>query len=69
MYALQFRGRGIGKKLLKKVIELAAEKNYGRVEWSVLNWNEPAIEFYKIIGAVSMDDWMSFRLTEEKFTG
>jgi len=65
----QFRGRGVGKKLLKKVIEIAAEKNYGRVEWSVLNWNEPAIEFYKNIGAVSMDEWMSFRLTEEKFTG
>lgn len=65
----QFRGRGIGKKLLNKVIELAAEKNYGRVEWSVLNWNEPAIEFYKNIGAVSMDDWMLFRLKEEKFAG
>ena len=65
----QFRGRGIGKKLLKKVIELAAENNYGRVEWSVLNWNEPAIEFYKNIGAVSMDDWKLFRLTEDKFAG
>jgi GNAT superfamily N-acetyltransferase len=65
----QFRGRGVGKKLLEKVIELAAEKNYGRVEWSVLNWNEPAIEFYRNIGAVSMDDWMLFRLTEEKFAG
>jgi GNAT superfamily N-acetyltransferase len=64
---LQFRGKGIGKKLLNKVIELAAEKNYGRVEWCVLNWNEPAIDFYKKIGAVSMDEWMTFRLTEEKF--
>jgi GNAT superfamily N-acetyltransferase len=65
----QFRGKGLGKKLLNKVIELAAEKNYGRVEWCVLNWNEPAIEFYKNIGAVSMDDWMLFRLKEEKFAG
>ena len=65
----QFRGKGIGKKLLNKVIELAAEKNYGRVEWCVLNWNEPAIDFYKRMGAVSMDDWMTFRLTKEKFTG
>ena len=65
----QFRGNGIGKKLLNKVVELAAEKNYGRVEWSVLNWNEPAIEFYKNIGAVSMDDWKLFRLTEDKFAG
>jgi GNAT superfamily N-acetyltransferase len=65
----QFRGKGIGQKLLNKVIELAAKKNYGRVEWCVLNWNEPAIDFYKKIGAVSMDEWMTFRLTEEKFTG
>ena len=65
----QFRGSGIGKKLLNKVVELAAEKNYGRVEWCVLNWNKPAIEFYKNIGAVSMDDWTTFRLTEEKFAG
>jgi GNAT superfamily N-acetyltransferase len=63
----QFRGKGVGKKLLNKVIELAKEKNYGRVEWCVLNWNEPAIEFYKNIGAVSMDDWTTFQLTEEKF--
>jgi GNAT superfamily N-acetyltransferase len=63
----QFRGKGVGKKLLNKVIELAKEKNYGRVEWCVLNWNEPAIEFYKNIGAVLMDDWTTFRLTEEKF--
>ena len=65
----QFRGSGIGKKLLNKVVELAAEKNYGRVEWCVLNWNKPAIEFYKNIGAVSMDDWKLFRLTEDKFAG
>ena len=65
----QFRGKGIGKKLLNKVIQLAAEKNYGRVEWCVLNWNEPAINFYKKMGAVSMDDWTTFRLTEEKFSG
>jgi GNAT superfamily N-acetyltransferase len=62
----QFRGRGIGKKLLNKVIDFAAEKNYGRVEWCVLNWNEPAIEFYKNMGAVPMDEWMTFRLTQEK---
>ena len=65
----QFRGKGIGKKLLNKVIQLAAEKNYGRVEWCVLNWNEPAINFYKKMGAVAMDEWTTFRLTEEKFSG
>lgn len=63
----QYRGRGIGKKLLNKVIELAREKNYGRVEWCVLNWNEPAIDFYKKMGAFAMDEWTTFRLTEDKF--
>jgi GNAT superfamily N-acetyltransferase len=65
----KFRGKGIGKKLFNKVIEIAAEKNYGRVEWCVLNWNKPAIEFYKKMDAVSMNEWMTFRLTEEKFKG
>ena len=65
----QFRGKGIGKKLLNKVIELAREKNYGRVEWCVLNWNKPAIDFYKKMGAAAMDEWTTFRLTEEKFSG
>jgi GNAT superfamily N-acetyltransferase len=63
----QFRAKGIGKKLLVKVIQLARQKNYGRVEWAVLNWNEPAIEFYKKIGSVQMDEWTLFRLTEDKF--
>ena len=65
----QFRGKGVGKKLLSKVVDLAAEKDYGRVEWCVLNWNKPAIDFYKKMGAVSMDDWMTFRLAEEDFKG
>jgi hypothetical protein len=49
------------------VIEIANEKNYGRVEWAVLNWNEPAIIFYKSMMAKAMDEWIVFRLTEDKF--
>ncbi|MFO7444776.1 MAG: GNAT family N-acetyltransferase [Ignavibacteriaceae bacterium] len=63
----QFRGKGIGKALLLKLIELAKQRNCGRVEWAVLNWNEPSINFYKNLGAVPMDDWTIFRLTEDKF--
>jgi GNAT superfamily N-acetyltransferase len=63
----EMRGKGIGKALLDKIIEIAKERNYGRVEWSVLDWNEPAINFYKSIGAKPMNDWTIFRLTSDKF--
>lgn len=61
------RGKGIGKKLLLEIVKKAKEKKCGRVEWSVLNWNTPAIDFYKSLGALPMDGWTVFRLTEEKF--
>lgn len=57
------RGQGIGKKMLKHLATLAKERNCGRFEWSVLDWNEPAIQFYKSIGAKPMDEWTQFRLT------
>lgn len=63
----EMRGKGIGKALLDKIISIAKERNYGRVEWSVLDWNEPAIEFYKKIGAIPLDEWTLFRLTSDKF--
>ena len=63
----KYRGKGIGKALLQKIIDLAKERNYGRVEWSVLDWNEPAIKFYKNIGAEMMETWKLFRLTSDKF--
>jgi GNAT superfamily N-acetyltransferase len=59
------RGKGIGKALLMHLVKIANERGYGRVEWAVLDWNEPAIGFYKKLGAVVMDDWHVFRLTEE----
>jgi GNAT superfamily N-acetyltransferase len=59
----EFRGRGIGKGLLLRLKEIATEAGYGRVEWSVLDWNTPSIEFYKSLGATAMDEWTTFRLT------
>lgn len=63
----EYRGFGIGKSLLKYIIERAKKEGCGRVEWSVLDWNTPAIEFYKKLGALPMDEWTIFRLTEDKF--
>jgi GNAT superfamily N-acetyltransferase len=61
------RGMGIGKTLLEKIIAIAKQRNYGRVEWSVLDWNQSAIDFYKKIGAVPLNDWTVFRLISDKF--
>ncbi|MEQ1884311.1 MAG: GNAT family N-acetyltransferase [Bryobacteraceae bacterium] len=58
-----FRGQGIGKALLQHLARIARERDYGRMEWSVLNWNEPAIGFYKKLGAQMMDEWTTCRLT------
>jgi len=58
----EYRGAGVGKALLLYLVNLATERGYGRVEWSVLDWNAPAIGFYKKLGAVPMDDWTQFRL-------
>ena len=57
------RGRGIGRALLIKLAAIAQERGYGRLEWSVLDWNQPAIGFYKKLGAVALDDWTMFRVT------
>lgn len=63
----EFRGKGIGKALFESIIKTAEEKNYGRVEWSVLKWNQSAINFYKTRGAAALDDWAIYRLTENDF--
>ena len=57
------RGRGIGRALLSFLARLAKERGCGRLEWAVLDWNEPAIRFYKNLGAVPMDEWTVFRAT------
>ena len=59
----EFRGYGLGKALLQRLAQIAVERNCGRMEWSVLDWNAPSIEFYRAHGAVSMDEWTTFRLT------
>ncbi len=59
------RGQGIGRALLEHVARLAVERSCGRLEWAVLDWNEPAISFYRRLGAMPLDDWTTFRLTGE----
>jgi len=61
----EHRGRGIGSALLKRLATIAKEQNCGRMEWSVLTWNQPSIDFYHRLGAVTLDDWRIFRLHEE----
>ena len=57
------RRRGHGRELLRAVARLAVERGCGRFEWSVLDWNAPAIAFYRSLGATAMDEWTVFRLT------
>src|SRR5437764_699532 len=59
------RGNGHGKALLAALAKLAVERDCARVEWSVLNWNTPSIEFYKSLGAEPMNEWTVYRLTDE----
>jgi GNAT superfamily N-acetyltransferase len=61
----QFRGRGYGRKLLLHLAHIAHQRGCGRFEWAVLDWNAPAIEFYKSLGAQPLDDWTIFRVTGE----
>ena len=59
----EMRGRGFGRAMLIQLARIARERKCGRFEWSVLDWNEPAINFYKSLGAVPMDEWTIFRVT------
>ncbi|MCF6765973.1 GNAT family N-acetyltransferase [Thiotrichales bacterium 19S3-7] len=61
-----FRGFGIGKAIFYFLAQLALERDCGRIEWWVLNWNKKAINFYQNLGAIAMDDWSVFRLSEDK---
>jgi GNAT superfamily N-acetyltransferase len=61
----ELRGKGVGKKLLAHLARLALERGCGRFEWAVLDWNEPAIRFYKSLGANMLDDWRINRVTGE----
>jgi GNAT superfamily N-acetyltransferase len=59
----EYRGLGAGKALLKKLASICVERDYGRLEWWVLDWNKPAIDFYLGIDALPMDEWTVYRLT------
>jgi GNAT superfamily N-acetyltransferase len=58
-----YRGRGYGEQLLRRLAGIAVERNCGRLEWSVLDWNQRAIDFYKSLGAVPMNEWTIYRVT------
>ena len=60
-----YRGKGYGKALLKKLAQIAVERGCGRLEWSCLDWNSPSIDFYRSLGAIPMDGWTTYRLTGE----
>jgi len=59
------RGKGYGRALLIELAKIARKRECGRMEWAVLNWNEPAIKFYRALGAKPMDEWTVFRLTRD----
>ena len=61
----EYRGRGYGKALLRRLARIAVERGCGRLEWSCLDWNQPSIDFYRSLGAVPMSDWTIYRLTGE----
>ncbi|ELY4670093.1 N-acetyltransferase family protein [Cronobacter muytjensii] len=60
-----FRGKGAGRALLKSIAQCAVKRRCGRLEWSVLDWNQPAIDFYLSIGAVPQSEWIRYRLDGE----
>lgn len=61
----EYRQQGIGRELITKIAQIAVERGCGRLEWSVLDWNEPAIAFYRRMGATILDDWRICRVTDE----
>ena len=61
----EMRGKGYGRALLVDLAKIARERGCGRMEWAVLNWNDPAIQFYRKLGAKPMDEWKVFRLTRD----
>lgn len=62
----EMRGKGFGEIMLSFLAKLAVERKCGRLEWSCLDWNEPAIKFYKHLGATPMEDWTVYRISDQK---
>lgn len=66
LYVLpEYRGKGYGKSLLKKLAQITMERECGRLEWCCLDWNQPSIDFYRSIGAEPLDEWTTYRLAGE----
>ena len=61
----EYRRQGIGKALMMSIAKIANERGCGRLEWSVLDWNQPAIDFYQSLGAIILPDWKICRMTAE----
>jgi ribosomal protein S18 acetylase RimI-like enzyme len=61
----EYRGSGLGRALLSSLAGLAVKRGYARLEWAVLDWNQPAIDFYRSLGAVAMEEWTVYRLSRE----
>ena len=59
----EYRGKGYGKALLKRLAQITVERGCGRLEWACLDWNQPSIDFYRSLGALPMDEWTTYRLT------
>ena len=64
----EYRGKGYGKTILKKLASIAVERGCGRLEWWCLDWNKPSIDFYRSLGAEPMDDWTVYRIAGETLT-
>lgn len=64
----EYRGKGYGKAILKKLASIAVERGCGRLEWWCLDWNKPSIDFYRSLGAEPMDDWTVYRIAGETLT-
>lgn len=64
----EYRGKGYGKGLLKKLAQITVERGCGRLEWSCLDWNRPSIDFYLSLGATPMEEWTVYRLTGDTLT-
>ena len=62
----QFRHKGVGKALLKRLAEITVENGWGRLEWSCLKWNTPSLDFYESLGANRLDEWVTLRMDGEK---
>lgn len=63
----EFRGQGIGRRFFRELVAIAKERDCGRIEWWVLDWNTPAINFYRAMGACPMSEWTVYRLTKDRF--